>query len=82
MGTDEARMIFEQIKQTCRSQHRVGDNAIKYGRSVYVCKKCLKPVVLDANGSYRCPECNLWRNIQQREWQESEQAIDFRKVEQ
>ena len=79
--TDDTRMLFEQIKKKVRSQHRVGDNAIKYGRSVYVCKKCLKPVVLDANGSYRCLECNMRRNIQQREWQESEQAIDFRKVE-
>jgi len=89
MGTDEVRIIskgqelFEQIKQTCRSQHRIGDNAIKYGVSVYVCKSCLRPVVLvSSKGSYRCPECNKWRNRQQRIWSEFEQAVDFRKLEQ
>ena len=82
MDTDEVRIIFEQIKKKVRSQYRAGDNAIKYGRSVYVCKTCEKPVVLVGKGAYRCLACNKWRNIQQREWQEFEQAIDFRKVEQ
>ena len=81
MGTDETRLIFEQIKKKVRSEHRVGDNAVKYGLSVYVCKTCLKPVVLVDNGAYRCLACNKWRNTQQREWLEFEQAIDFRKVE-
>jgi len=77
----KAKKLFDEIKTLCRSQHAVGDNAIKYALSVFVCKKCLKPVELVDNGAYRCPQCNKWRNRQQRIWLEFETQIDFRRLD-
>ena len=78
----EANNTFEKIGDLVKSLMELGDNIVRYQKSVLVCIRCIEPLVTTSPklGSYTCPKCGLRRNDKQRFYLATRSYMEFRQV--